>query len=160
VITVWERMESRRIGGFDPKGLRRDFEIPTDLLARPVRAVGEGRKPKARVEFLGHTSATDAMAALDHEDVEPGPGQVPGADEAVVPGANYECIGCTCHNLSKKSICSPRFFVRRIPGVTGGTFDFRGKSILFSSPGGLLRLRQTAIRIGDTASLSLISILS
>lgn len=39
-------------------------------------------------------------------------------------------------------------------------FDFWRKSTPFSSPGAVVTQRQTAIRIGDTSSLSLISILS
>ena len=39
-------------------------------------------------------------------------------------------------------------------------FDFWRKSTPFPSPRALVKLRQTAIKIGDTGSLSLISIFS
>ena len=44
------------------------------------------------MEFLGDRRAADDRAALEHRDLEPGRGQVGGADQAVMAAADDERV--------------------------------------------------------------------
>src|SRR5690606_38256828 len=50
------------------------------------------RVAEARVELLGHGGAADHPAPLQHPDLQPGRGQVGGADQAVVAAADDQDV--------------------------------------------------------------------
>ena len=52
------------------------------------------RVPKAGMEFLGHRRATDYRPGLADRYLQPRPGQIPGADQAVVATADDDRVPC------------------------------------------------------------------
>ena len=54
-------------------------------LEQADRVAGD-RIAEAGMELLGHRRAADDVAPLEHAHLEPGAGEVEGADEAVVAG--------------------------------------------------------------------------
>ena len=45
------------------------------------------------MEFLGHRRPADHAPPLEHRHLQPGAGQVEGADEAIVPPADDDDVG-------------------------------------------------------------------
>ena len=54
--------------------------------------IGGGGDAIARPDFFGDRAAADQLAAFEHQHAASGSGQIRGADQAVVAGANDDCV--------------------------------------------------------------------
>ena len=67
----------------EPKLLRRRCELGDEIAAR-VNVGEEARRGK----FLGDRHAAIGLVALEHQDLQPGAGEIAGASEPVMSGAD------------------------------------------------------------------------
>src|SRR5690606_3849804 len=58
------------------------------------------RVAEARVEFLRHRRAADDAAPFEHAHLQPGAGEVGGADQAVVAAADDQYVAIPCRHVS------------------------------------------------------------
>ena len=65
------------------------------------------RVPKAGMEFLGHRRATDYRPGLADRYLQPRPGQIPGADQAIVATADDDRVPRLSTRRHKVPITSP-----------------------------------------------------
>jgi hypothetical protein len=77
----------------DPESVFGKAQVADDLRVQEADGVAGERVPESRMEFLGHSGPTDHVAPLEHGDPESGPGEVTGAGQAVVAGADDEDVG-------------------------------------------------------------------
>ena len=72
----------------DVQAVARQLEVPDDLRPQQAHHVGEDREAKARKDFLAHRRAAHALAALEHQHLLSGAGEIGRANEAVVAAAD------------------------------------------------------------------------
>ena len=86
-----ERRE-RPVERQDVEAVARQLELADDLGPEQRDDVREDREPEAREELLGDRGAAEDVALLEDERLQPGPGQVGGADEPVVAAADDDRV--------------------------------------------------------------------
>ena len=92
---VRKRDQERRIAGHHLQAVPGEIEIADDLGPEHARDVGRRRRPAARSDLLGHTSAADDRAPLEHERREARPREIRRRRQAVVPAAHEDrVVGC------------------------------------------------------------------
>ncbi len=75
------------------------LEVADDLRPKQAHDVREDREPEAREDLLGHGRATEHVAPFEDERPQPGPGEVGGADEAVVPATDHDGVVGLGHGI-------------------------------------------------------------
>ena len=93
VVLVVERQEVGDLALHHLQAVPGQVEVGDDLGIEQADRVAGRRVAEARVELLGHRRAADHVAALQHRHLEPGAGEVEGADEAVVAAADDDGVG-------------------------------------------------------------------
>src|SRR5271156_987620 len=69
-----------------------EIEIVNNFGAQERNDVGENRKFEAGNDFFGYRSATQNVAALEHQDFFAGAGKIGRVDKAIVATADYNDI--------------------------------------------------------------------
>jgi hypothetical protein len=91
VVAVRHRRE-RTVERENLETVSREIELADDLRAQERDDVGGDRVLEARVDLLGDRRAADDVAALEHEHLPSGAGEVGRADQAVVAAANDDDV--------------------------------------------------------------------
>ena len=76
----------------DVQPVRGEVEVADDLRAQEGQRVGARRSAHTGPQLLRHARTPDDVAALEDLDLESGPRQVRGSDEAVVAGADDDRV--------------------------------------------------------------------
>ena len=91
VVAVLHRREGRRHQERHEAVLGQ-LELVDDVRPQQAERVREGREREARVELLGDRGATDQVAPLEDQRLEPGLGQVGAVDQAVVAATDDDRV--------------------------------------------------------------------
>src|SRR3546814_2197064 len=75
--------------------------VADDLGLEQAHRVAGDAVAESRVEFLRHRRAADDTSPLDHANLEARLGEIEGADEAVMPGADDDRVVCFRHSLPR-----------------------------------------------------------
>ena len=89
---VEKRRERRRLPGKHLEPVPGEAQVAHDLLAEEAVDVGCRRDLEAGKGFLGHAGPADQVATLEHEDPQPGTGQVARRHQAVVARADDDRV--------------------------------------------------------------------
>ena len=92
VAAVVKRQEIGKRALDDAQAMPGQRHIVDHLGIEQRDGVRSHRVAKTRMELLGHRGAADDAAALEQRHLQPGAGQVPGADQAVMAGADDDCV--------------------------------------------------------------------
>jgi hypothetical protein len=92
VGAVRQRAERARVPVHDGQAVALQLEIADHLGVQQADHVGADRVPEAGVELLGDRRAADHMAPFDHLNLEARTGQIAGAGQAVVAGADHDDV--------------------------------------------------------------------
>ena len=76
----------------DVEAVLRQLEVADDLGPQQRHDVGEDREAEAREDLLGDRRAAEHVALLEDERLEPGAGEICGADEAVVAATDDDGV--------------------------------------------------------------------
>src|SRR3954468_16249832 len=85
----------RRDGAFERQYLQsvtRQLEIANDLRSQQADHVRKDRKLETRKNFLGYCGSADEMAALEHDNLAPGAGEVRRRNESIVTAAHDDHV--------------------------------------------------------------------
>ena len=104
-VVVLERRE-RAVEGQDVEAVLRQVELADDLGPEQADDVAGDAEPEAREDLLGHRGPAEQMALLEDDGLQPGPGQVGGADEAVVAAADDDRVvaSATCSSVVGRAV--------------------------------------------------------
>ncbi len=86
--------------------VRGELEVARDAGIEQVGEVRAGRHAEARGELARDGGAADLGGGLEHDDFAPGAGEVGGAGEAVVAGADDDDAIAVSHRTSPPARCS------------------------------------------------------
>ena len=89
---VGERRERRRIAGEYLVAVCGQVQVADDLRVEEAVDVGSGGDLEAGKRLLGDAGAPDDVAPLEDQHAEPGPRQVAGGDQPVVPGSDDDRV--------------------------------------------------------------------
>ena len=82
----------RAVEGQDVEAMPRQLELADDLRAEQRHDVREDRESEAREDLLGDRRAAEDVALFEDQGLHPGPGEIRGADEAVVAAADDDRV--------------------------------------------------------------------
>ena len=95
-VVVVERGE-RAVEGQDREAVARQLQLAHDLGPKQRDDVRGDAEPEPRHDLLGDGGASEDVAALEHDDAEPGACQICAADEAVVAAADDDRVVALLH---------------------------------------------------------------
>ena len=102
-----------------------ELELADDLGPQQAHDVARDAEPEAREDLLGDRGAAEDVALLEDERAQAGPGEVGGADEAVVAAADDHRVVALGHEPPPS-----RVHTFHAKGTRGGP-------VLARSPGGV-----------------------
>ena len=91
IIAVRQRRK-RAVERNDFEIVFRQFELADHFGTQQAHDIGANRIFKSRIDLFGHRRAAEHMAALEHQNFLPCFGQIGGAGEAVVAGADDDRV--------------------------------------------------------------------
>ena len=91
IVAARHRRE-RAVEREDLEAVPRQVELPDDLRPQQRDDVGADRELEPRKHFLGDRGAAHQVPPLEHQHLAPGPRQVRGVDEPVVPAADDDHV--------------------------------------------------------------------
>jgi hypothetical protein len=95
-VVVVERRQ-RAVEGQDGEPVPGQLQVAHDLGAKQRHHVRRHAEPEPGHDLLGDGGAAEDVAPLQHDDAQPGPGQVRGADEAVVAASDDDRVVALRH---------------------------------------------------------------
>src|SRR5439155_727799 len=111
--TLWRTLprakrRERAVERQDVEAVLRELELADDPRPQQRDDVAEDRKPKPREDLLGDRRAAHEVAAFEDEGLQPGTGEVRGADEAVVAAADDDRVVAPGQASPSSAGCGPR----------------------------------------------------
>ena len=98
IVRTKRRQEIVDLAKHDLEAMVIEPHVADYLRIEQADRVGGRRVAETRVEFLGDRGAADDAARLEHRHLVAAPGEIVGADEAIMAGADDENV--TCHGAA------------------------------------------------------------